>query len=306
MQAEVHSARMTNGSKWWCFTLNNYTDSEVTSLTGAVDNECCQYVCWGFETGDSGTPHLQGYVYFDKKHTMQQVKRKLPLRRAHLETSRGTPAQAIAYCQKDGDFVEFGERPPPPGHRSDLGDLHERIKQGATAEQISDEFFSQYLRYGKGIDKVIAFKQKARTNPPRIEIYWGDTGTGKSRKAAEENPGAFWYCGDDDGWFDGYEGQDTVIFDDFDGSLFKLRKLLTILDHTPLRVKVKHAYQQFRPKKIVITSNFHPTKWYEGAAREHQDALMRRIREFGVITHFNGCLMPQGNGPVMPPATQPE
>ncbi len=45
-------------------------------------------------------------------------------------------------------------------------------------------------------------------------MYWGVSGGGKSHKAWSENPEA--YDKDDTKWWTGYNGQDVVIWDDFD------------------------------------------------------------------------------------------
>jgi len=289
---------MPNGARHWVFTLNNYLEDELLALHGVHDQGLCKYICWGREIGDSGTPHLQGFVSFARQSSMGGIKRRLPLNRAHLEICRGTPAQAIEYCQKDGDFVEFGERPASAGHRSDLRDLQRRLESGATTSQISDEFFSLFLRYPGAIIRKVAIEAEKhhRVQPPKIEVFWGPTGTGKSRRARTLYPGAFWYSSENVMWFDGYETQETVVFDDYDGSQFPLRFLLRLLDYNPVSVPIKGGTIVFKAKTVIFTSNFHPKEWYAGAKAEHQRALKRRILEFGTITHFNE--------PIMPPATQ--
>jgi len=53
----------------YCFTLNNYTDEEVFEIDTAVTNASSniKYVCYGFEEGEDGTPHLQGYIELKKE-----------------------------------------------------------------------------------------------------------------------------------------------------------------------------------------------------------------------------------------------
>lgn len=53
-------------AKRWCFTLNNYTDDEISSIV-PVFNERCRLGLFSKEVGDSGTPHLQGYLEFKTK-----------------------------------------------------------------------------------------------------------------------------------------------------------------------------------------------------------------------------------------------
>ena len=79
-------------SKRWCFTLNNYTEEEYNELK-EVD---CKYIVIGKGVGESGTPHLQGFVIFSNTKRLAAVKRING--RAHWEKARGTSEQAADYC----------------------------------------------------------------------------------------------------------------------------------------------------------------------------------------------------------------
>jgi len=98
-------------AKRWVFTLNNYTTAEEESVAQALASPVFKYSIYARETGESGTPHLQGYVIFLTEKRLQNVKNLLGTDRIHLEVSRGTPLQASEYCKKDGDFVEHGTLP---------------------------------------------------------------------------------------------------------------------------------------------------------------------------------------------------
>jgi len=60
--------------------------------------------------GESGTPHLQGYIAFTHKKQRSTVAR-LVSDRAHLERTLGTPTQASSYCtdvqKRDPDNMEI-------------------------------------------------------------------------------------------------------------------------------------------------------------------------------------------------------
>lgn len=101
-------------AKNWCFTLNNFNEDDleriedIGRLIGSqVEGNGIEYLVIGKETGESGTPHLQGFIQFTKKKRMNQVK-DLISTRLHAEVMRGTATQASFYCKKDGDFVEWG------------------------------------------------------------------------------------------------------------------------------------------------------------------------------------------------------
>lgn len=91
----------------WCYTINNPTDEEVMKLErlGALRHVC------GREVGESGTPHLQGYVRFEQPCAFSWWRNQFP--RAHVEIRRGTEHQAVEYCKKDGQLVvDLGQDEP--------------------------------------------------------------------------------------------------------------------------------------------------------------------------------------------------
>lgn len=83
-------------SRCWCFTLNNYTDSDEKLLKDMTKN----YLVYGKETGKEGTPHLQGYIIFKRTYRLPALK-KLHTK-IHWEVAK-TP-DAENYCMKDKDY----------------------------------------------------------------------------------------------------------------------------------------------------------------------------------------------------------
>ncbi len=81
----------------WCFTLNNYSESEILSLTQDEKNEY-EYI-FQEEVGENGTPHLQGLICFKNARSFESVK-KLVSPRCHLEYCRNKNA-SIKYCSKE-------------------------------------------------------------------------------------------------------------------------------------------------------------------------------------------------------------
>lgn len=113
------------------------------------------------------------------------------------------------------------------------------------------------------------------------EVFWGTTGTGKSRRAWDEagmeayakDPRTKWWCG--------YRGQNHVIFDEFRGDI-SIAHLLRWLDRYPVCVETKGGAMPLAASKIWITSNLDPNMWYPDLDEDTRMALMRRLN----ITHF--------------------
>ena len=102
------SAKQISPAKRWCFTLNNWTEDELSSISSKF-RVLCSICLIGSEVGDEGTPHLQGYVEFltkcrPKSHELTE--------RIHWEKCKGTRDDNVRYCSKDSDVVFTMGLPP--------------------------------------------------------------------------------------------------------------------------------------------------------------------------------------------------
>lgn len=114
-----------------------------------------------------------------------------------------------------------------------------------------------------------------------VRVYWGRTGTGKSRQAWDA-AGMDAYCKDPNTKFwDGYTGQKAVVIDEFRGKI-DISHVLRWCDRYPVRVEVKGSATPLLAENIWITSNLHPKDWYPELDQETLAALLRRLD----ITHF--------------------
>lgn len=275
---------MSDGqSKYWCFTFNNYTDEDEENLRTWFKNTT-SYATYGYEVGECGTPHLQGYFELHSKRRFRTIKNLLShakLDRMHLELRRGTAQQASDYCHKEdleaGYF--FGELSvSKQGSRTDIEDLKRDLMEKKSLRNIAEEHFGSFLRYQRGILAFRNVVSDQRMWEVDVQVLWGPTGTGKTRRVYEtvENLSNL-YSHDGGPWFDGYDGQEEVLFDEYSGSYFSLCYLLKLLDRYPLRVPIKGGFASFVPKRIWITSNYPPEEWYPNAKQEHVNAMLRRI-----------------------------
>lgn len=205
-----------------------------------------------------------------------------------MERARGTPAQNRAYCTKDrphnGERLEFGDCPKSgQGRRTDLLDLEEAIKKGASHLELIDEHMGTFIKYHHGIEKVMFHLNQRKAQEYRnvtVKVYYGPTGVGKTRRALEEaraEDGEFYVlqCGHKGNlWWDGYTGQKTLVMDEYQGNWAPYKGLLGILDGNPLRLAIKGGHGWANWTTVIVTSSKRPTEWYD---RLEYSELNRRI-----------------------------
>ncbi|APZ87906.1 replication-associated protein [Anguilla anguilla circovirus] len=260
-----------------CFTLNNYTEEDLRfiqkHLTGVS-----KYLIVGKEVGETGTPHLQGFINLKKKTHFNSVKKLLP--RAHIDKAKGTDQHNKDYCSKQEVALEHGEI-QGQGKRNDLASALATVRaNGGDIKALEDSHAVVYAKYKRGILACIddfGWK-KERDWKTEVHVLWGIPGCGKSRYAREQAPEAYYKPRGE--WWDGYTGQEDVIVDDFYGWL-QFDELLRICDRYPHRVPVKGSFVQFTAKRIYITSNVPVPEWYPSRGSD-LPALYRRLTTYVV------------------------
>lgn len=217
-------------------------------------------------------PHLQGYIVYKSPIRMGAFKRILG-HGAHVEPRRGSHEQARDYATKEetrdpadnsGPWTT-GVEPRGQGARSDIEDLKARLQRGEDLKTISNECFQPFLRYQKGIAAWKLVNAPQRTTFDSCKIYHGITGAGKSYRARQEEPAAFWFPGGHANWWDGYNGEEAVIIDEFEPKAIPYNFLKRLCDENPLKLPIKGAFLESNIKRVIITSNEHPREWYPGA-----------------------------------------
>ena len=254
-------------SKTWVYTLNNFLDTDVEQFKAFTVNKhrCCK------EIGDSGTLHLQGAITFKRAYRLTQLKKLNE--RVHWEIAKVQDAEN--YCTK-GEIV-IDSNNGKQGARSDLKAVVDQLKKGDTMQAIAEEFPELYIKYHKGLS---ALKKEIQ---PRIKdftktsvtVFWGPPGCGKTRKVHELEDNVYNVMEPINGslWFDGYEGQEAILFDDFYGWI-KYHMLLQLLDGYKMQLPVKGSTVWKNWTRVYITSNKQFTEWYD---RTECKALERRI-----------------------------
>lgn len=268
-------------TRGWCFTWNNYPHDFEDYVK---DWSSVQYLIAGRETApDTGTPHLQGYVYFANPRTLKGLKRLHST--IHWEPAR-TMGPAIEYCKKsDPEPFIIGEE-PMQGDRTDLKRCRELVEEGGL-QRVAEEMPECIIKYASGmrlLEKLVNDKKQKKTHEARdVRWFWGPPGSGKTKTAFEEGAevlvsieGKRFFCG--------YEGQETVVLDDLRPDQINFTKLLHILDRYPVRVEDKGTSMPWLAKTIWITCIIPPEQFEEQFPTEMKGQLTRRVtsvRYFG-------------------------
>lgn len=266
----------------YCFTVNNPTEEDKDELKLLGDSKQCRYIIVGREVGEEGTEHLQGYVYFHNPVPFSTVKRFIS--RAHIEPCKGTSEENISYCSKDGDYLERGEKPISQKRKGELGkEYWEEQLTLAKAGRIDECDAKLQITHDLALKRIAV--QHAPMPKDNDDIsnswYWGSTGTGKSYKARNDNPGHYLkMCNK---WWDGYNGEEVVIMEDFDKKHDVLGHHLKIwADRYAFPAEVKGSKVNLRPKTIIVTSNYHPQEIWT-TDPQTLEPILRRFN----VTHFN-------------------
>lgn len=286
-------------SKNWVFTWNNPDyDQEPPNVWPDV-----RYAIWQHEVGEQGTPHFQGYVVFTKNTRVAWLIKNCP-KGIHWEPRRGTHEQAKAYASKEdtrthGPWV-YGEE-PQQGKRNDLQEVADYVKDHTMAE-VAEAYPSAVFRYAKGIQMYKNLITPHRTTHTQLIIYWGPPRTGKSSRVRELWPDAYWLKRSRSGepWWDGYDGHQTVVIDEFYGWI-GVDLMTRLIDQFPLDVEGKGTSIKFTSERVVVLSNADPWTWW--SCELHG---MRRRLEEAVIFHVTTPLWLEETGGQKPDPVSPD
>lgn len=271
-------------NRCWCFTINHPSESDWYAVRFLAKKAV--FMVYAKEFGESGTEHIQGYFRGTSPLSLSQMKKYLA--RAHLQIALGTDKDNLIYIQgpflKDGkhkeyndDAIVIGEPTEGQGKRNDLEEIAQLIKNNSiTMKELMFEHPIAYLKYSRSFEKMFNAVLEERCTLPEVHWRWGLSGTGKTRYCIEKHPSH--YIKDNTVWWDMYNQEEAVIFDDFDNQL-PFRVLLRILDRNKYPAQIKGGYTQLNSPFIYITCEFPPTHFWSGNALVQVDRRLTSVLE---------------------------
>lgn len=260
----------------WFGTVNNFTDQDYEKMKTFFVG--CTWAICGKEVASTGTPHLQWACTMKNAKTFSAMRTTMSelLGRPidYIMPTRSKEA-AEKYCQKEGDFEEWGKRPVGERKRTDIirmNDIIEDMKADPDKhvfDHLGDDNGLLIMSHLRALKEYASFniRMKQVPNKPQFEVILciGASGSGKSRWLAETYPDAFWVTYGASGqptWFDGYKGEETIVLDDFKGSM-QYTQFLRLCDRYKQDLPVKGSTVPGVHTRIVLTSICEPSAWYD-------------------------------------------
>lgn len=260
----------------WIGTVPHATVPDIKSLFDST----VTYAIGQLEEGEStGYKHWQVCVWISK-----------PVRRSHLTKLFGSgthwePSKSAAandYCTKsatrvDGSTFEWGKKPLDRSNPNDWETIRSSAKSG-DLESIPPDV---YVRCYHSLKSIARDNLQPYRIERKVDVFWGKTGSGKSRRAWEEAGDEAFPKDPRSKFWDGYRDQEHVVIDEFRGGI-DIAHLLRWFDRYPCTVEVKGSSTVLKAKHYWITSNLSPMRWYPDVDPESLGALLRRMNVYEI------------------------
>lgn len=133
----------------WCFTVNNFTENDIE----LIKNWKFNYLIFGKEKGENGTPHLQGYLQTVGRFRISGMKKFHQT--AHWEPAKGSCADNQKYCSKEGDVTELGNPVIKGKKKCDIVDCVKMTLNKDYTQSIVDKHGAGYVCNKRKIDDVV-------------------------------------------------------------------------------------------------------------------------------------------------------
>lgn len=265
--------------------------------------------------------HWQCFFWFHQPRGRAFILNMLNDPRAWTTVLKYTDTNEVQrkYCMKeytrvkcnDGSSGPFeigtwGEEAPRQGARNDVHKVRRKIlDDNATFGELvrDDQLGNTAMRMVQGIKMAVRAATEDKASDRRtvhVSFFYGATGTGKTYDAINQATVIAGTQGkrgvhiqptpDEAGgkvWWDFYERQPCVIFDDWCGDEVRISQLLRWLDGNLCRLNVKGDSALACYTNVWITSNVPLTEWTDQGKPlrdEHRRALLRRIHR---IVRYN-------------------
>ena len=261
------------------------------------------YWCMCDEIGEQRTYHTHVYVVFKNGVMFETLHKRFY--GAHIEQANGSNQENRDYVRKEGKwledakhetnladtFEEWGELPPDRSRsETQAHQIMQMVTDGKTNSEILAEIPGAYnkLPYIEQARQTLLnarFKDTWRNL--QVTYIWGQTGAGKTRSVMEHYGYSNVYRVTDYSHpFDGYNGQDVILFEEFRSSL-PLSAMLNYLDGYPVELPCRYCNKVACFTKVFLISNIPLDKQYTNIQREEPESWNAFRRRIGSVLMLN-------------------
>lgn len=216
----------------------------------------------------TGKLHFHCYIEYKDAKSFKYMTKKFKSMR--VEVAKGNAKQQKEYLSKENLIFESGI-PKQQGKRNDLIEIKERMDTGIKPDEIAQSHFNSWVKYYKSFEKYAGIIEIKRNWITEVYILYGPSGTGKTKFCIDKGAKIIEY---NHPFIGNYDGEDIVLFDEFDVRDMPRTTFLKLTDRYALSVPIKGGYRNWKPKIIYFTTNdTDPSKsWYRG-----DPAIARRV-----------------------------
>lgn len=287
-------------SRKYLLTINNpadhgYTHERIRDILNQFSG--VRYFCMCDEVGEQGTPHTHVYVVFGNSVMFDTMHKRFY--GVHIDKANGSNQENRDYVRKEGKWAddakhetnkpetyeEWGELPPDRTKAENQAEkIVQMIREGKSNAEILNECPTAYSKMSfieQTRQTFLEERHKDTWRDLNVTYIWGESGVGKTRSVMEHYgySNVFRVTNYDSHPFDGYKGQDVVVFEEFRSGI-KIQDMLNYLDGYPVMLPCRYADKVACYTKVFLISNIPLESQYPNVQTDNPEtwaAFRRRI-----------------------------
>ncbi len=291
-------------SRKWSLVINNPQECGLdhSAIVEILRKFSPAYFCMADEIATTGTYHTHIFLYSPSPIRFSTVKNRFPT--AHIDKTYGSAKENRDYIRKEGKweetdkaetkvpdtFLEWGDMPAEKEEKApQMYKLIQEVRKGISTANIIEESPDLAFRV-RDIDTLrqTLLSDRYASENRKIEVWYifGASGTGKTRGIYERHEAKDIcritnYRNGRGISFDGYTGQDVLVFEEFHSQI-PIEDMLNYLDIYPLSLPARYSDRVACYTRVYITSNLPLEKQYRNVqwdSLETWRAFIRRIHK---------------------------
>lgn len=291
-------------SRKWSLVINNPQECGLdhSTIVEILRKFSPAYFCMADEIATTGTYHTHIFLYSPSPIRFSTVKNRFPT--AHIDKTYGSAKENRDYIRKEGKwsetdkaetnlpdtFLEWGDMPAEKEEKApQMYKLIQEVREGISTANIIEGSPNLAFRV-RDIDilRQTLLSDRYASENRKIEVWYifGASGTGKTRGIYERHDAKDIcritnYRNGRGISFDGYTGQDVLVFEEFHSQI-PIEDMLNYLDIYPLSLPARYSDRVACYTRVYITSNLPLEKQYRNVqwdSLETWRAFIRRIHK---------------------------